>query len=56
MEKLTSKAINALIVLGFGTFAVSKLLTIDHDYRHVCFPVLDSVLGFYILDLMLICK
>lgn len=35
LEKLTSRAINALIVLGFGTFAVSKLLTIDHDYWHV---------------------
>ncbi|XP_050383629.1 uncharacterized protein LOC126800320 isoform X2 [Argentina anserina] len=34
MEKLTSRALNALIVLGFGTFAVSKLLTIDHDYWH----------------------
>ncbi|PQQ05091.1 mpv17-like protein isoform X1 [Prunus yedoensis var. nudiflora] len=34
LEKLTSRAINALIVLGFGTFAVSKLLTIDHDYWH----------------------
>ncbi|KAK9924709.1 hypothetical protein M0R45_033063 [Rubus argutus] len=34
LDKLTSRAINALIVLGFGTFAVSKLLTIDHDYWH----------------------
>ena len=43
LDKLTSRAINALIVLGFGTYAVSKLLTIDHDYWHVCFLVLDSV-------------
>ncbi|KAM1164373.1 hypothetical protein ACFX13_024541 [Malus domestica] len=34
LDKLTSRAINALIVLGFGTLAVSKLLTIDHDYWH----------------------
>lgn len=34
-DRLTSRAINAFIVLGFGTFAVSKLLTIDHDYWHV---------------------
>ncbi|KAJ1434580.1 hypothetical protein SESBI_05448 [Sesbania bispinosa] len=33
-DRLTSRAINALIVLGFGTFAVTKLLTIDHDYWH----------------------
>ncbi|XVF01941.1 hypothetical protein REPUB_Repub04eG0133100 [Reevesia pubescens] len=33
-EKLRSRAINASIVLGFGTLGVSKLLTIDHDYWH----------------------
>ncbi|WCJ30672.1 Peroxisomal membrane 22 kDa (Mpv17/PMP22) family protein [Euphorbia peplus] len=33
-DKLVSRAINASIVLGFGTFAVSKLLTIDYDYWH----------------------
>ncbi|EEF44480.1 Peroxisomal membrane protein, putative [Ricinus communis] len=33
-EKLMTRAINASIVLGFGTLAVSKLLTIDHDYWH----------------------
>ncbi|CAJ2660449.1 unnamed protein product [Trifolium pratense] len=31
---LISRAINATIVLGFGAFAVTKLLTIDHDYWH----------------------
>lgn len=31
----SSRAINAAIVLGFGAFAVTKLLTIDHDYWHV---------------------
>nr|XP_027193429.1 protein SYM1 isoform X2 [Cicer arietinum] len=30
----TGRAINATIVLGFGAFAVTKLLTIDHDYWH----------------------
>lgn len=33
-ERMTSRAINATIVLGFGTLAVSRLLTIDHDYWH----------------------
>lgn len=36
--RLTSNStVNAFIVLGFGTFAVTKLLTIDHDYWHVSF-------------------
>ncbi|KAL4303844.1 hypothetical protein GQ457_10G018310 [Hibiscus cannabinus] len=34
VKKMSSRAINASIVLGFGTLAVSKLLTIDHDYWH----------------------
>ncbi|KAJ7981421.1 Peroxisomal membrane (Mpv17/PMP22) family protein [Quillaja saponaria] len=33
-DRLKSRTINAIIVLGFGTFAVTKLLTIDHDYWH----------------------
>ncbi|GLT29756.1 hypothetical protein SLA2020_046010 [Shorea laevis] len=33
-KRLISKTINASIVLGFGTLAVTKLLTIDHDYWH----------------------
>ncbi|KAH9792508.1 peroxisomal membrane 22 kDa (Mpv17/PMP22) family protein [Citrus sinensis] len=33
-DKLISRAINATIVLGAGTFAVTRLLTIDHDYWH----------------------
>jgi protein Mpv17 len=43
---MTSRAINATIVLGFGTLAVSRLLTIDHDYWHVSdvFVTLNSVL------------
>ncbi|XP_039018052.1 LOW QUALITY PROTEIN: protein SYM1-like [Hibiscus syriacus] len=34
VKKMSSRAINASIVLGVGTLAVSKLLTIDHDYWH----------------------
>ncbi|KAF9661781.1 hypothetical protein SADUNF_Sadunf19G0104300 [Salix dunnii] len=33
-DRMTSRAINATIVLGFGTLAVSRLLTIDYDYWH----------------------
>ncbi|XP_076956464.1 protein SYM1-like [Bidens hawaiensis] len=33
-EKFAGKAINASIVLGFGTLAVTRLLTIDHEYWH----------------------
>lgn len=32
--KLIDRAINATIVLAAGTFAITKLLTIDHDYWH----------------------
>ncbi|KAL6955217.1 hypothetical protein U1Q18_046478, partial [Sarracenia purpurea var. burkii] len=31
-DMFVGRAINAAIVLGFGTFAITKLLTIDHDY------------------------
>ncbi|XP_057454881.1 uncharacterized protein LOC130746317 [Lotus japonicus] len=34
MEKLIDRTINAAIVLAAGTFAVTKLLTIDSDYWH----------------------
>ncbi|KAH1103794.1 hypothetical protein AAZX31_13G262900 [Glycine max] len=34
MEKLIDRTINATIVLAAGTFAVTKLLTIDSDYWH----------------------
>ncbi|XP_059283856.1 uncharacterized protein LOC132037372 [Lycium ferocissimum] len=34
MEKLIDRAINATIVLAAGSFAITKLLTIDHDYWH----------------------
>ena len=44
----SSSTINAIIVLGFGTFAVTKLLTIDHDYWHVSFNIKFS----YILLLL----
>ncbi|KAL0406837.1 UNVERIFIED_CONTAM: hypothetical protein Slati_3997600 [Sesamum latifolium] len=35
MERLVDRAINATIVLAAGSFAITKLLTIDHDYWHV---------------------
>ncbi|PON80606.1 Mpv17/PMP [Parasponia andersonii] len=34
LDRLTSRAINAAIVLGFGTLAITKLFTIDYDYWH----------------------
>lgn len=34
MERLIDRTINATIVLAAGSFAVTKLLTIDHDYWH----------------------
>lgn len=33
----SGRAINATIVLGFGTLVVTKLLTIDHELWHVSF-------------------
>lgn len=35
LDRLTSRAINAAIVLGVGTFAITKLFTIDYEYWHV---------------------
>lgn len=35
MERLIDRTINATIVLAVGTFAITKLLTIDQDYWHV---------------------
>ncbi|KAK7244363.1 hypothetical protein RIF29_39184 [Crotalaria pallida] len=34
MVKLIDRTINATIVLAAGSFAITKLLTIDHDYWH----------------------
>ncbi|XAR56574.1 hypothetical protein NMG60_11037115 [Bertholletia excelsa] len=34
VEKLIDRAINATIVLAAGSFAITKLLTIDQDYWH----------------------
>ncbi|CAA2938485.1 peroxisomal membrane 2 [Olea europaea subsp. europaea] len=34
MQRLIDRIINATIVLAAGTFAISKLLTIDRDYWH----------------------
>ena len=44
---LTGRAINAAIILGFGAFAVTKLLTIDHDYWHVSFFYFISKFCFF---------
>lgn len=35
VEKLIERSINASIVLAAGTYALTKLLTIDSDYWHV---------------------
>lgn len=35
MERLIDRTINATIVLAAGTFAITKLLTIDRDFWHV---------------------
>uniref|UniRef100_A0A6M2ENR7 Uncharacterized protein n=1 Tax=Populus davidiana TaxID=266767 RepID=A0A6M2ENR7_9ROSI len=35
-ERLIDRTINAMIVLGAGTYAITKLLTIDHNYWHEC--------------------
>lgn len=34
-ERFIDRAINATIVFAAGSFAITKLLTIDHDYWHV---------------------
>lgn len=35
MARLVDRTINATIVLAAGSFAIGKLLTIDHNYWHV---------------------
>ncbi|CAN0915582.1 Peroxisomal membrane protein 2 [Linum grandiflorum] len=34
MERLVDRSINAMIVLAASSYAITKLLTIDHDYWH----------------------
>ncbi|KAI6697388.1 hypothetical protein NL676_017507 [Syzygium grande] len=34
LERLVGRGVNAALVLGFGTLAVTRLLTVDHDYWH----------------------
>ncbi|PIA29524.1 hypothetical protein AQUCO_05900035v1 [Aquilegia coerulea] len=42
VEMLIDRAINAVIVLAAGTYAITKLLTIDRDYWHVsCLKFLE---------------
>lgn len=45
-DRLMSRGINTAIVLAAGTVAVTKLLSIDHDYWHVSFSV-KSFFSFY---------
>lgn len=40
LDKMVDRAINAAIVLAAGTFAITKLLTVDRDYWHVGIPIL----------------
>ena len=48
MEKLIERTINATIVLAAGTFAITKLLTIDSDYWHVSsFQLLSLIFAVY---------
>ena len=55
MDRLMDRTINATIVLAAGTFAVTKLLSIDSDYWHVSLRIFTSnfvsfysfVLGMY---------
>lgn len=52
MEKMTDRIINASIVLAAGTFALTKLLTIDSDYWQVSpFFVYYLFCVFYYIDL-----
>lgn len=38
LDRLIDRVINATIVLAAGSFAITKLLTIDQDYWHVSQP------------------
>lgn len=40
VDRMIDRAINAAIVLAAGSFAVTKLLTIDSDYWHVSVVIL----------------
>lgn len=42
IQRQIDRAINAIIVLAAGSFAITKLLTIDHDYWHVSFDSLSN--------------
>lgn len=53
MERLFDRTINATIVLAAGSFAITKLLTIDSDYWHVS---LSAILSDRFLFLFLFVK
>lgn len=42
IERLLDRTINATIVLAAGSFAITKLLTIDQDYWHVSLSINQS--------------
>lgn len=44
LHKLIDRAINAAIVLAAGSFAITKLLTIDRDYWHVSPFILSNLI------------
>lgn len=56
MEKLLDRTINATIVLAAGTFAITKLVTIDHDYWHVSHSSIASDRFFYFFVQFVICS
>lgn len=43
MERMIDRAINATIVLAAGSFAITKLLTIDRDYWHVSIESINFI-------------
>lgn len=47
LEKMMDRFINASIVLAAGTFALTKLLTVDHDYWHVSLLIPVTFLLFF---------
>lgn len=46
LKGFSGRAVNATIVLGFGTLLVTKLLTIDHELWHVSFLAYWNYINF----------
>ena len=56
MERFFDRTINATIVLAAGSFAITKLLTIDSDYWHVSLSaILSDCFLFLFLFVKLFC-